>query len=313
MSEIIEKSTLRAKTDRSHWLTEYLEPLTQCPLCGGTLWRPLFKVKVLTVHRCQQCQLMFLNPCLKPERMKYIFSSPELLQRVSSFFADYHDPKTWNTPRTLSIHRSVLQTIEKAGLRNGKLLDIGCGKGTFLRLAKERGWEAVGIEPNFEDAKELRELYGIKVYQNDFLEVSILEDKFDAVCLWDLIEHVPNPREWVMRCIQILKKGGLLVIATPDHFSLLDSLAELGYRLSGGRFTYALEKLYTIDHTLYFTKTTLKSLLEREGLEIFEVLKVNTDLSRYSMSAWFRYVAEVLLCFSKVLHWENRVIMIAKK
>ena len=294
------------------WLAKHLEDFARCPLCCGSREKLLCQVGILRVRRCADCGMMFLNPYLKPAQMKKIFSSPELLRQVSRFCADYYESTKWKTSKTLSIYQSVLREIGSFSSSPGKLMDIGCGKGTFLELAKEKGWQACGVEPNFDDAKRLRDK-GIEIYQNDFLEVSLPANEFDVISLWDLIEHVPDPREWVRRCAKTLRGQGLLVIATPNHFSFLDFLAHLACRLSFGTFTYALEKLYTVDHTLYFTHKTLRSLLEREGFVILKTMKVNTDLSRYTMSAAFRFFAEGLLALSSLFNSENRVIMIARK
>jgi len=256
---------------------------------------------------------MFLNPCLMPEEQKLIFSSPEMLKKVSAFFADYHDDGSWSTPKTTAIYRSVLTELGRLRPGKGKWLDVGCGKGTFLVLAKAMGWQAVGLEPNFNAAETLRTQHGIPALDCDFFDPRVEAQKYDVISLWDLIEHTPNPKVWMERCRTLLNPGGLLVIATPNHFSLLDGLAHWAHRLSIGRLTAALEKLYTVDHTLYLTGATLADLFRRTDFKVLKSLKVNTDLSRYRMSAAFRALAETLLAVSWVFHLQNRVVMIGKK
>lgn len=301
------------KEDRLAWVTEYLKPYNACPLCGGKNWKLLYPLGVLKVHQCNDCSMMFLNPCLMPEEQKMIFSSKEFLTKVSSFFADYYEDSSWVTPKTSAIYTSAIEAAEAITPSKGKWLDVGCGKGSFLTIAKSRGWQAFGLEPNFDTAKRLRESHGIEVYAEDFFEAKLPENSFDAISLWDLIEHTPDPARWMKRCLQLLKPGGLFVIATPNHHSFLDIIAAIAYRLTMGSSDYALRKLYTVDHTLYLTDATLKSLYERSGFDYIRHLKVNTDLSRYSMSPFFRLFSETLLAIGSLFHLQNRVIMIGRK
>lgn len=313
MTRCIDKPEGSPSSSNLHWLLPYLEPMQRCPLCAGKTWEDLFKLDILQIYRCLQCRMMFLNPFLNPDQMKKIFSSPDLLGKACPFSAQYHDEKTWHTPRTISTYQSALRQIELYRRPQGKLLDIGCGNGIFLQLAAARGWQAFGIEPNSTNAEMLRREHGIHIYQADFSEATVPEEEFDVVALWDLIEHVPNPCEMVKQCAKLLKPRGILVIATPNHLSLLDLLAEWAYRLSFGKFIYALEKLYTVDHTLYFTQATLQHLLKQEGFTIQRPMKVNTDLSRYSMGLAFRVFSELLLAVGSALHLQNRIVVIAQK
>ncbi|MDP3920119.1 MAG: class I SAM-dependent methyltransferase [Candidatus Omnitrophota bacterium] len=306
-------SETQMQTGRMDWVREYLKELPHCPLCHGRGATPLLELGPLRVWRCKDCRLMYLNPCLFPDEQKMIFSSPDFLTRVSEFFADYYQGETWNTPRTLAVYNGVMRELASLFPAKGKIVDIGCGRGAFLKAAKAGGWTASGVEPNFDDAEHLRRDHDIEVFQGDFFEAALPESGFDVVSMWDLIEHVPEPGDWVRRCAKLLRPGGALLLATPNHFSFLDFLAFTSYRLSFGNFSYALEKLYTVDHTLYLTQHTLRDLFERSGFTVVKTIKVNTDLSRYAMGPLFRGIAEGLLAVGGLMQLHNRVIMIAIK
>lgn len=287
--------------------------MKQCPLCSGKDWKLIYPLGVLRVHKCRACSMMFLNPYLTPGGMAKIFSSPELLTRVSAFFADYCEDKTWITPRTRAAYEKALAECSKTIPIGGKIMDVGCGQGAFLKVAAEHGWRAFGIEPNCGKAAELEKEHGIRIFQKDFFSADIPQSEYDAVSTWDFIEHLPDPAALVRRCGLMLKPGGLLITATPNHFSFLDFSAALAYYFSFGKFTYPLRKLYTVDHTLYFTGATLRALLKKEGFEIAAQIKVNTDLDRYAMGPLFRCFAELLLFKSRLFGLENRIIVIARK
>ena len=284
-----------------------------CPVCFHPAFHPLHDLGRVHVFRCGRCRMMFLNPYLKAGSMEKIFSSTEELVKVSPFFQHYFEERAWQTPKTAAIYRKCLTELEYCLPSKGSLLDVGCGRGTFLKLAKDRGWRVQGVETNRDSVKMCREEFGIEVTGEEFLAIRDSSHKWDVIALWDLIEHVPNPGEWVKQCYDRIKTGGVLVIATPNHHSFLDMVSSLAYRLSRGLVRSGLSKLYTIDHTLYFTEETLKWLLEREGFRVLKAMKVNTDLERYSMSPWFRFFAECLLAVSHVLHLQNRILMIARK
>lgn len=295
------------------WLQSLLKPLASCPYCQSSEKRLLYQFDILHIYKCPKCTLIYLNPCLMPQEQMMIFSSPELLKRLNQFLADYHDDSAWETPQTLSIYRNTVKTLSKIYPQKGRLLDVGCGKGAFLRVAQEEGWHAHGLEPNFSANKGLFEKFKISMYECDFFDIRVPENDFDVVCLWDLIEHTPNPMAWMERCRALLKPGGLVLMATPNHRSFLDITAHLAYVLSFKQFRYPLQKLYTPDHTLYLTDSTLEKLFEDSRFEVMKTIKVNSDLSRYTMKPWFRIFANLLLQIASFLGLQNRVIMIGNK
>lgn len=242
-----------------------------------------------------------------------IFSSPDLLKRLNQFLADYHDDSAWETPPTLKIYQNAVKMLTHLYPQKGRLLDVGCGKGSFLRVAQEDGWQTFGLEPNFGANKELFEKFKISMYECDFFDRRVPENYFDVVCLWDLIEHTPNPLDWMTRCHSLLKPGGFVLIATPNHRSFLDIAAHLAYVLSFKQFRYPLQKLYTPDHTLYLTDLTLEKIFQDSKFQVMKTSKVNSDLNRYAMRLWFRFFANLLLQIASFLGLQNRVIMIGKK
>ncbi len=298
---------------RLEWAKPYLKSYSACPLCSGKDWILLYQLGILSVRQCRACGLKFLNPCLMPEEQKMIFSSTEMLLKVSEFFSDYHDDSSWATPKTRAIFNNTLKELENLLPAKGKILDVGCGKGAFLIQAKERGWEACGLEPNFDAAAKLKQSHGIEVRSDDFFETSYLKESFQVIALWDLLEHTPEPIVWFNRCRKLLAPGGLLLIATPNHHSLLDGLAHFVWKISGQKLSFMLDKLYTVDHTLYLTDSTLGELFKKAEFKPVKTLKVNTDLERYRMSALFRAASEILLATSALAGLQNRVIMIGKK
>lgn len=97
----------------------------------------------------------------------------------------------------------------------GQLLEIGCGAGAMLEAMVNRGWQAVGVDFDA-SAVAIARARGRLVYQGGVFEQNFADESFDAIVMNHVIEHVSAPRELLAECKRILRKGGTLVIITPN-------------------------------------------------------------------------------------------------
>jgi 2-polyprenyl-3-methyl-5-hydroxy-6-metoxy-1,4-benzoquinol methylase len=97
----------------------------------------------------------------------------------------------------------------------GRLLEIGCGAGAMLETMASRGWEAVGVDFD-ENAVAIARSRGRSVYPGGVFEQNFPDESFDAIVMNHVIEHVSAPRELLAECRRVLRKGGALVIITPN-------------------------------------------------------------------------------------------------
>ena len=95
-----------------------------------------------------------------------------------------------------------------------KLLEIGCAPGSLLRVARERGFEAVGIEPNRAYVEEIENHSGCQVIEGEF-PVAFPMWKFDSIVAMDVLEHVKDPEAFVSAALKLLNPGGRLVLMVP--------------------------------------------------------------------------------------------------
>ncbi|MEE2771465.1 MAG: class I SAM-dependent methyltransferase [Bacteroidota bacterium] len=100
-------------------------------------------------------------------------------------------------------------------INGGKILDIGCGTGEFLKTMKSQSWEVVGMEPN-SSARKLAMEKEISVFSN----LDDIDGKYDVISLWHVLEHLPDPKIAFEKLFSLLKESGLLVIAVPNYKSL---------------------------------------------------------------------------------------------
>ena len=287
------------------------EFFTLCPLCQGREFSLRYDLSNLKVFQCRACSLVFLNPYNPPSEMSAFYQNHEARVQANSRLASYYS--YLGGSRTEKFFDETLVRLKPylSGDR-AALLDIACGNGHFLSRAKQKGWEVRGLDSSAENSRSAWENHQITVAVSDFGGYRTNE-RFDCVSLWDFIEHVPDPRALLAKAGSFLKPSGVLLVATPDHFSLINFLADLIHLLSFGLIKKPLQVLFVPEHILYFTDRTLKKMLEENGFEIIRVIKTGTDIDRYQTSPLFNWTARILLLMSALFHWQNRIVVFARK
>ena len=164
-------------------------------------------------------------------------------------------------------------------LQDAKVLDIGCGGGLFLSLLKQQGAEVIGIELSDSRARYAKVKHGLVIekhpIENEYWQTGYAT-RFDAVTLWDVIEHVNYPLQTLQSAARVLKQGGLLLIDTPCRDSFYHRFGALTYRLSGGRCPTFLNAMYSshlFGHKQIFSTSEMKRLFESVGFEVIDLHK----------------------------------------
>lgn len=212
-------------------------------------------------------------------------------------------------------------------LENAKGLDIGCGSGLFLSLLKQEDALVTGIELSDSRAQYAKTRYGLEVHkrpiESDFWQKGY-SAHFDAVTLWDVIEHVNYPFQTLRSAVNVLKPGGLLLIDTPCRDSFYHRFGELTYHLTGGRFPTFLNAMYSshlFGHKQIFSTDEMRRLFEAAGLEVLELHKFH-ELSfpyEFYLKKLFRSPALVRLLlpavhiFFKIFKIRNKMLVIGRK
>jgi SAM-dependent methyltransferase len=154
--------------------------------------------------------------------------------------------------------RGALERIERYRTP-GRLLDVGCWVGFLLDEARRRGWNTVGVEPSAFASAFARERLGLEVRPGDLFTASLEPRSFDAVVLGDVIEHLADPGAALDRIAALTAPGGVLYLALPDAGSRLA-------RALGSRWWSVIPT-----HVQYFTRASLRRLLERHDWQLLEV------------------------------------------
>lgn len=232
---------------------ELYERVPACDLCGqpADAHRIVFWKHNTPVVRCAGCGLLYANPRWKAEHLFGRYNEDYWAHYVETVRDTAFDPAA-NSRRW----EPFAAALEVIGGR-GRLLDVGCATGEFLAAAKARGWEAYGVETAALAADYAARTHGVEVHVGALDSVPWPDGWFDAVSLWDVIEHVPSPRAYIARAARLLRPGGMLGLTTPN-------IRSLNYLLLGRNW----EVVGPNEHIYYFNARTLDRLLRDAGFAI---------------------------------------------
>jgi 2-polyprenyl-3-methyl-5-hydroxy-6-metoxy-1,4-benzoquinol methylase len=182
-----------------------------------------------------------------------------------------------------------------------RLLDVGCGTGELLRCARQLGFAAEGVELSPALAAQVEAEVGCRVQCGFLTEVDLPSQRFDVVTLLDLLEHVEEPLEVLVRARELLRPGGVLLLLTPNEHALVREVARLLHRLSGGRLDRPMRLLYYPEHVSYFTRQSLLRLVAAAGLELLRHRTRNQELSRLQLGPAERWQTRGLFLLAHLL------------
>ena len=246
-------------------LAERLARTIDCPLCGGASHTPLFEKQGFTFVRCDACRLVFVNPQVREDVVLEEYRTAE----TNDLWFD-----VLTSDRQLALDREkfgeVLDVLEPYR-GAARLLDIGCSIGLFLDLARERGWDGLGIEFAPRALAYAREEYALEVLDVPLEEAGFEPESFDAVGLLSVLEHTNEPRRMLADVGRVLRPGGAAYVVVPNVESLACRVLHERARTFDGR-----------NHLVYFSPSTLRDCLDRSG---FDMPYVTTKVSSFAAIA----------------------------
>ncbi len=215
------------------------------------------------IVRCSTCGLVRSDPVAPSDLISALY-------KESSF--DYSE-EVENIRRT---YGGYLAKLDLFGGEKGSILEVGCGNGFFLEQALRQGYkEAHGVEPSESavagaDPKMAPNIVCDIMHKGIFPERSM-----DAICLFQVLDHIPGPTEMLKECFQVLKPGGLILCLNHN----VDSIS--------ARLLKARSPIIDIEHTYLYGPATIKRLFEHCG---FQTLKLGPVFNRYSIHYLARLV-----------------------
>ena len=229
-----------------------------CELCGGSSWQSVYAgldypgQRLMRVARCASCGLLSQNPRRTSE------AATEHYRQLDN--AEAMDAST--TPRRSAF---ALELARLESMTPGRrLLEVGCASGSFLVVARERGWDVCGVEPTEACVRFARARHGLRVHAGVLEADAFGDERFDAITMTYVLEHVPDPSQVIGEAMRLLAPGGILCLTVPNCGSL-----EVRLRLRFGAFSRSPEA--DAGHMFFFSRETLTRIVEKQGGRVIQV------------------------------------------
>ncbi len=233
----------------------------RCQVCGGkkvSRYRnPAVARLLFPLFICRDCGFIFVYP------------TPDL----SACYSDTQVPEMGEGEQLWNSY--FLDSINKFAEHRGKLMEIGFGSGSFLKLAHEQGWDVYGVELsplNVKQASEELELPNI--HYGTVEDAGYPDNLFDVVAAFNFIEHVPDLRATLGQLRRVLRPGGLLVLLCPNISGIYHELVP---EVFGDNDPLKITWIPPI-HLSYFNKSNFKQLLESTGFQVLSDESYGTNL-----------------------------------
>lgn len=212
------------------------------------------------IVRCADCSLMFLNPMYSDEELSSLYPTDYYA------YQDNFQHARWKeiVKRILCYRRGTKDPSFRAP---GRVLDVGCGSGWFLREMRKAGWETDGVEISVAAAELGRKIAGLNIFPGTLEQASFASESFDYVRSNHSFEHISCPNETLKEIHRILKPEGKLLIGVPNVASLNAMVFRQYWWYLGAPV-----------HTFTYSVKTLSQLLKKHGFGV-EKVAYNSDFA----------------------------------
>lgn len=264
------------------------------------------------VLRCSRCGLVLLDLDKDEQALRARYDADYFKSRHAYFFGPETTCPDGRGGYTDEL-ADGLRRLERLRPGRGRLLDVGCGIGAFVGLARARGWDARGVDISPFAVRWARDRLGDVVDEGTLESVGYPAESFDVVTLWDSIEHVADPLALLREVQRILAPGGSLLLNTPNEAGLLRLIALICYRATGGRFRYPAQKLYHVYHLYSFTPATLSHVLVRAGFEVMTLERTLIPLVKARGTRLEKLIVGLFAWLERATGREYQLLAIARK
>ncbi|MHA7130739.1 class I SAM-dependent methyltransferase [Algoriphagus namhaensis] len=201
-------------------------------------------------------------------------------KELADYYTNYYEKDHYEAVNYKKQMEAHFQRISKMGIaqvlkearylkntvRGGGFLDIGCGLGLGLSYAQVFGCDLYATEFDAGALEFVRSNFDVQTFQGDIWEAGYPDDFFDFIHISHVIEHVSDPRAYLLEMKRIVKKGGFIAIGTPNMSS---SLYRLHHWYNFIRFRIP-DVIDGLEHTFIFPQSRLRSFCEEEGLHVVD-------------------------------------------
>jgi 2-polyprenyl-3-methyl-5-hydroxy-6-metoxy-1,4-benzoquinol methylase len=246
-----------------------------CPICNSKNSENSFFNQNL--EKCGSCGLHFVTENMRPSEIASLYDREYFQGKV---YRDYLNEELFRS----NLFKAKIELLDKYFPEQGNVLDIGCATGLFLMLMRERNYKVYGIEISDFAAALAKTKHRINVFHGDMLGTHFGDGFFDLITLWDVLEHLLDPKDTLREIHRVLKNSGLLLIETLNTDSLAAKILKSKWPLHAPPY-----------HLFYFNSRSLKLLLLREGFIVKKVVPVQTYVNTPRGIKTVRYFRSTIL------------------
>lgn len=237
-------------------LFEQLATNRKCPVCGSQDNTFILSKSASSYYRCNDCSMVYLNPIMNEKATIDYYTNlntgqGEVVSSDSKFYTEIY-----------SLGLNSIQNYKNAG----KILDIGCSTGFFLDIAKSKGWSTFGLELGLDEAKVAEEK-GHEIYKTT-IETLNESFVFDAVSMWDVLEHIPDGIQQLEMIKKHLSSDGILFFQVPNSDSLAAKIMRQDCRMFDG-----------LEHTNLYNPKTVEIIANKCGYIVKEIKSVISEIA----------------------------------
>jgi 2-polyprenyl-3-methyl-5-hydroxy-6-metoxy-1,4-benzoquinol methylase len=280
-NQALQKEHNKVFDDSGKLKDDIAEYINICPVCASEA-STVYTVKDGFIHKkCDSCSFIYVSPRLNEEATHAFYNSSVNEVYNETKFHDPNEVLSLDDQDNLANYKIIDSRVpHKTGK---KLLEIGPGKGTFLRKAHQDGFEVHAIELN-KTLIEQHRPFCKEIYEEDLLSLNLQNHFFDVIYFRDVMEHIPDVIPFLTRIREILKPGGLVVIDTHNIDSFVNQIA--------GKYHTVL---FAFEHPVHWSPKTLETAGKIAGLKMEKVFFGDRDFTiqralNYHLTPSFTYI-----------------------
>ncbi len=242
-----------------------------CPLCDTNEPETLFIVKGYPHVRCKQCSMVYVNPQVKQERLKALYSKQS---KANDMWIDVLLSEAEKNTN-FALYDEYIATLENL-TKHRFLVDLGCGIGDFMLQAERRGWKTEGVDLSQKAVTYAQQERNLNVRLSRLEDAGYAASSIPVLIATGVLEHLNNPREFMRMARYYLRPEGLILFQVPNIHSLANMILQEKSTSFDGR-----------NHLLVFSVDTLSKLCTQEE---FTVETYRTDIvPSHALCKLFQY------------------------
>jgi 2-polyprenyl-3-methyl-5-hydroxy-6-metoxy-1,4-benzoquinol methylase len=254
--------------------------MTQCTICGSTRPRLLSRRGGAVYHFCPECRVIFQHPLPPPDEM-LSYADNEYEEGLYRDYVEARDMKLEHFRHRLE---QLLPRVQR-----GRLLDIGCSCGYFMEVAAGNGFEVEGLEFSRAAIAAADPAVRSRISCSS-VDAFDSNRSYDLITAFDLIEHVPRPKDFLRKIRHLLAPRGCLVMTTPDAGHFLRHVMGSSWPM-----------LQPMQHLTIFSRQAMRLALEDAGFS-----EISFEVATKTVS--YEYLTEQVRPLTPTLHKGLRLV-----